>query len=108
MTPTLENYKQNEDGSTTLESTTNIPDTPEVPLDGYADLIPTTGGSRVTVLTEHAGKAVPIITRIQDNTTAVGSVYIYDPATVPGESFQIRSTNASDSGTVYWSYKGQL
>jgi len=66
-------------------------------LSGFADL---TSG-RATVNCYHAGKAV-ILTRNQDNTTAIGNLYIYAPATVPQVSFEIRSTNNSDNGTVFW------
>ena len=66
-------------------------------LSGFADLI----SGRVTVNCYHAGKAV-ILTRNQDNTTAIGNLYVYTPATVEQVSFEIRSTNNSDNGTVFW------
>lgn len=66
-------------------------------LSGFADL---TSG-RATVNCYHAGKAV-ILTRNQDNTTAIGNLYVYTPATVEQVSFEIRSTNNSDNGTVFW------
>lgn len=66
-------------------------------LSGFADL---TNG-RATVNCYHAGKAV-ILTRNQDNTSAIGNLYIYAPATVQQVSFEIRSTNSSDNGTVFW------
>jgi hypothetical protein len=74
-------------------------DTPDVNLEtsGFADLA--TG--RVTVQSYYAGKAV-ILTRNQDNTTAIGNVYIYAPNTINQVSFEIRSTNTNDNGTVYW------
>lgn len=74
-------------------------DTPNINLEisGYVDLV----NGRVTVSSAHAGKAV-ILTRNQDNTTAIGNVYIYSPATINEVSFEIRSTNVSDNGTVYW------
>ena len=66
-------------------------------LSGFADLI----SGRATVNCYHAGKAV-ILTRNQDNTTAIGNLYVYTPATVEQVSFEIRSTNNSDNGTVFW------
>lgn len=91
-----ENYGIDENGNTILLSVEDDGSPVEVNF-GYADL---TAG-RVTVQTSHAGKAV-ILTRNQDNTTAIGNVYIYNPATIDGVSFEIRSTNVSDNGTVYW------
>lgn len=89
-------YEWIADGVNQEISTTSVPDS-NLELSGYADL---TNG-RVTVQSYHAGKAV-IITRNQDNTTAIGNLYIYAPASVPQVSFEIRSTNNSDNGTVYW------
>jgi hypothetical protein len=78
---------------------TNVEITPDVNYEtsGFADLI----AGRVTINNYNAGKAV-IITRNQDNTTAIGNLYIYAPNTVNNVSFEIRSTNANDNGTVYW------
>jgi hypothetical protein len=89
-------YEWIEDGINQEVSST---DTADVNLEtsGYADLA--TG--RVTVQSYHAGKAV-ILTRNQDNTTAIGNVYIYAPNTINNVSFEIRSTNTNDNGTVYW------
>lgn len=89
-------YEWISDGVNQEISSTDIPDI-NFNLSGYADL---TSG-RVIVESYHAGKAV-ILTRNQDNTTAIGNLYIYAPATVPQVSFEIRSTNNSDNGTVYW------
>lgn len=89
-------YQWIEDGVNQEISSTNIPDI-GLETSGYADL---TNG-RVTVSNYNAGKAV-ILTRNQDNTTAIGNLYIYAPSTVPQVSFEIRSTNNSDNGTVYW------
>lgn len=91
-----ENYGIDENGNTILISVEDDGSPIEANF-GYADL---TAG-RVTVQTSHAGKAV-ILTRNQDNTTAIGNVYIYSPSTIDGVSFEIRSTNISDNGTVYW------
>jgi len=91
-----ENYGIDENGNTILLSVEDDGSPVEANF-GYADL---TAG-RVTVQSSHAGKAV-IITRNQDNTTAIGNVYIYSPSTIDGVSFEIRSTNVSDNGTVYW------
>jgi hypothetical protein len=89
-------YEWIEDGINQEVSST---DTADVNLEtsGYADLA--TG--RVTINNFNAGKAV-IITRNQDNTTAIGNLYIYAPNTIPNVSFEIRSTNVNDNGTVYW------
>ena len=100
MGPTIEIYNQNEDGTNTLVSTIPSTEAPDV-REGYVDLIPTTGGSRATVSTRYASSPI-ILTRIQDNTGQVGNVFIHTPSTVDGESFQIRSTNASDAGTIFW------
>jgi hypothetical protein len=89
-------YEWIADGVNQEISSTLVPDI-GLELSGYADL---TNG-RATVQSYHSGKAV-IITRNQDNTTAIGNLYIYAPATVPQVSFEIRSTNNSDNGTVYW------
>ena len=89
-------YEWIEDGINQEVSST---DTADVNLEtsGYADL----SLGRVTVQSYHAGKAV-ILTRNQDNTTAIGNVYIYAPNTINNVSFEIRSTNTNDNGTVYW------
>jgi hypothetical protein len=78
---------------------TNVEITPDVNLElsGYIDL---TAG-RATVNNFNAGKAV-LITRNQDNTTFIGNLYLYSPNTIPQVSFEIRSTNISDNGTVFW------
>jgi hypothetical protein len=89
-------YRWIEDG---VNEVLLITDTPNINIEtsGFADL--TTG--RVTINNFNAGKAV-IITRNQDNTTAIGNLYIYAPNTINNVSFEIRSTNANDNGTVYW------
>ena len=89
-------YEWIADGVNQEISSTDIPDI-NFNLSGFADL---TSG-RVIVESYHAGKAV-ILTRNQDNTTAIGNLYIYAPSTVPQVSFEIRSTNSSDNGTVFW------
>lgn len=89
-------YEWIADGVNQEISSTLVPDI-GLELSGYADLI----NGRATVNCYHAGKAV-ILTRNQDNTTAIGNLYIYAPSTVNQVSFEIRSTNNSDNGTVYW------
>ena len=89
-------YEWISDGENVVVSSTDIPDV-NFELSGYADL----SSGRATVNCYHAGKAV-ILTRNQDNTTAIGNLYIYTPATVEQVSFEIRSTNNSDNGTVFW------
>jgi hypothetical protein len=89
-------YQWIEDGLNQEISSTLVPDI-GLELSGFADL--TLG--RATVNNYHAGKAV-ILTRNQDNTTAIGNVYIYAPNTINQVSFEIRSTNTNDNGTVYW------
>jgi len=64
---------------------------------GVIDLV----GGRAIVQSIHAGKDI-ILTRNQDKTTAIGNLYIYSPNTVFGVSFEIRSTNTLDAGTVFW------
>jgi hypothetical protein len=89
-------YQWIEDGVNEVFSVTDTPDV-NYETSGYADL---TAG-RVTITNFNAGKAV-IITRNQDNTTAIGNLYIYAPNTINNVSFEIRSTNTNDNGTVYW------
>ena len=89
-------YEWIQDGVNQEISSTLVPDI-GLELSGFADL---TAG-RVTVTNFNAGKAV-ILTRNQDNTTAIGNVYIYAPNTINQVSFEIRSTNTNDNGTVYW------
>lgn len=89
-------YQWIEDGVNEVVSTTPTPDI-NIETSGFADL--TLG--RATISSYHAGKAV-ILTRNQDNTTAIGNVYIYAPNTINQVSFEIRSTNTNDNGTVYW------
>lgn len=89
-------YQWVSDGENVEISSTTIPDI-NLELSGYADLV----GGRVTVNSYHAGKAV-ILTRNQDNTTLIGNVYVYAPNTITNVSFEIRSTNTSDNGTIYW------
>ena len=91
-----ENYGLDADGNTVLLSVEDDGLPPEA-NSGYADL----SLGRVTVTTPYAGQAV-VITRNQDNTTLIGNLYVYSPNTIPGVSFEIRSTNSSDNGTVYW------
>jgi hypothetical protein len=89
-------YQWIEDGVNKVVSSTPVADI-NYETSGYADL---TAG-RVTINNFNAGKAV-IITRNQDNTTAIGNLYIYGPNTINNISFEIRSTNANDNGTVFW------
>jgi hypothetical protein len=89
-------YKWIEDGVNEVVSSTPVADI-NYETSGYADL----ALGKVTVNNFNAGKAV-IITRNQDNVTAIGNLYIYAPNTINNVSFEIRSTNANDNGTVYW------
>lgn len=89
-------YEWISDGVNVEVASTNIPDV-NYEMQGYANLV----GGRVTVQSYHAGKGI-IITRIQNSVTAIGNLYIYAPATVVNVSFEIRSTNVNDNGTVYW------
>lgn len=91
-----ENYGIDAEGNTILLSVEDDGTPPEA-TSGFADL---TAG-RVTIKTPFAGQAV-VLTRNQDNTTAIGNVYIYAPNTINQVSFEIRSTNTNDNGTVYW------
>lgn len=89
-------YQWIENGVNEVLSVTDTPDI-NIETSGFADL--TLG--RVTVNSYHAGKAV-LLTRNQDNTTLIGNLYVYSPNTVPGVSFEVRSTNVNDNGTVFW------
>lgn len=89
-------YQWVSDGVNIEVSSTTIPDI-NYELSGFADLV----AGKVTVSSYHAGKAV-ILTRNQDNTTLIGNIYIYAPNTINNVSFEIRSTNTSDNGTIYW------
>lgn len=89
-------YKRNEDGTLDIISEETVPDIADQ-SSGVVDLV----GGRATVQSIHAGKKIGL-SRQQDNTTAVGSLYIYEPQTVAGVSFQIRSSNVNDAGTVVW------
>jgi hypothetical protein len=89
-------YQWIEDGVNEVLSITPVADL-NYETSGFADLI----AGRVTINNFNAGKAV-ILTRNQDNTTAIGNVYIYAPNTISNISFEIRSTNANDNGTVFW------
>ena len=89
-------YKWIEDGVNQEISSTNIPDI-GLETSGYADLV----GGKVIISNFNAGKAV-LLTRNQDNTTLIGNLYVYSPNTIPNVSFEIRSTNINDNGTVYW------
>lgn len=89
-------YQWIEDGVNEVISVTNTPDI-NYETSGYADL---TAG-RVTINNFNAGKAV-LLTRNQDNTTLIGNLYIFSQNTIPNVSFEIRSTNINDNGTVFW------
>ena len=89
-------YQWISDGVNVEISSTLIPDI-GLELMGYVDLV----NGRATIENYNAGKSV-ILTRNQDNTTAIGNLYVYSPATIPQVSFEIRSTNVNDNGTVYW------
>lgn len=89
-------YQWIEDGVNVEISSTSIPDI-NIETSGYADLVL----GKAVVQNFNAGKAV-ILTRNQDNTTLIGNLYIYSANTIPQVSFEIRSTNSNDNGTVYW------
>jgi hypothetical protein len=89
-------YEWIADGVNQEISSTPTPDI-NTELSGYADLV----NGKVIVNNYNAGKAI-LITRNQDNTTAIGNLYVYSPNTIPQVSFEVRSTNANDNGTVYW------
>jgi hypothetical protein len=92
----IENYGLDADGNTILLSVEDD-GIPPAPISGYADLL----GGKVTVNNANAGKAV-LITRNQDNNTLIGNLYVYSQNTIPQVSFEIRSTNINDNGTVFW------
>ena len=89
-------YQWIEDGVNVEISSTPVPDT-NIETSGYADLVL----GKVTVNNFNAGKAV-LLTRNQDSTTLIGNLYVYSPNTIPNVSFEIRSTNINDNGTVFW------
>lgn len=89
-------YQWIEDGVNEVISITDTPDI-NIETSGYADLVL----GKATVSNFNAGKAV-LLTRNQDNTTLIGNLYIYSPNTIPNVSFEIRSTNINDNGTVFW------
>jgi len=89
-------YKWVENGENEIISITDTPDI-NIETSGFANL----ALGKVTVNSYHAGKAV-LITRNQDNTTLIGNLYVYSPNTIPNVSFEIRSTNINDNGTVFW------
>ena len=89
-------YQWISDGENIEVSSTPTPDI-SLETSGYADLV----GGKVTINNYNAGKSV-LLTRNQDNTTAIGNLYVYSPNTIPNVSFEIRSTNVNDNGTVYW------
>ena len=89
-------YQWIEDGVNEVLSTTPVSDI-NLETSGYADLV----AGKVTINNFNAGKAV-LLTRNQDNTTLIGNLYVYSPNTIPNVSFEIRSTNINDNGTVFW------
>jgi hypothetical protein len=89
-------YQWIEDGVNEVLSTTPVSDI-NLETSGYADLVL----GKVIINNFNAGKAV-LLTRNQDNTTLIGNLYVYSPNTIPNVSFEIRSTNLNDNGTVYW------
>ena len=95
--PTTEIYTLNP--ITGEQELTSVEVTPDVNYEtsGFADL---TAG-KVTVNNFNAGKAV-LLTRNQDNTTLIGNLYVFSQNTIPNVSFEIRSTNINDNGTVFW------
>ena len=89
-------YQWIEDGVNEVISVTDTPNN-NYETSGYVDLV--TG--KATVNSFHAGKAV-LLTRNQDNTTLIGNLYVFSQNTIPNVSFEIRSTNINDNGTVFW------
>jgi hypothetical protein len=89
-------YQWIEDGVNEVLSTTPVSDI-NLETSGYADLVL----GKVIINNFNAGKAV-LLTRNQDNTTLIGNLYVYSPNTIPNVSFEVRSTNINDNGTVFW------
>ena len=92
----VETYGTDTNGNTVLLSVEDDGQTLDI-LSGIADLI----NGNATVLTSYAGKNV-ILSRNQSVSSAIGNLYVDLDFTVVGQSFRIRSTNASDNGSVYW------
>lgn len=93
-----EKYIQDENGNVTLVESEDdgIIDHPK---EGEVKLVPTAGGARVVVNTPYAGEFITL-QREQTNVSNIGNIVIINP--IPGQSFEIRSTNASDAGTIKW------
>jgi len=89
-------YQWIEDGVNEVLSVTPVADI-NYETSGYADLV----GGKAIINNFNAGKSV-ILTRNQDNTTLIGNIYVYSPNTILNVSFEIRSTNINDNGTVFW------
>jgi len=89
-------YEWIADGQNVLVSVINTPNDNAI-TSGFADLV----NGKVVVETSYAGQPV-ILTRNQDNTTAIGNLYIFSTNTIEGVSFEIRSTNINDNGSVFW------
>lgn len=93
-----EYYKQKKDGTTVLDYA--IDDgTPQPLKEGEVTLVPTSGGARKVVETPYAGQFITL-QREQTSTSNMGNIAILN--VIDGQSFEIRSTNASDAGTIKW------
>jgi hypothetical protein len=93
-----EMYQQNLDGTVTYIET--IDDgIPELVKEGEVKLVPTSGGARITVNSIYAGQFITL-QREQTSTANMGNVTLIN--VIDGVSFEIRSTNASDAGTIKW------
>lgn len=89
-------YEWVSDGVNQEISSTLLPDIGLI-TSGFIDLV----NGRAIVECYYAGQPV-ILTRNQDNTTAIGNLYIYTTNTINQVSFEIRSTNVNDNGSVFW------
>lgn len=93
-----ETWELQSDGTMVLVSSITLPD----PIDdnqGEATL----AAGRATIQSAKAKQGMMVImTRMQGTTGNIGNLYVYTPATVDGVSFQVRSTNAADTGSFGW------
>jgi len=93
-----EYYKKKEDGSIVFDYAIEDGIVEEL-KEGEVVLVPTSGGARKTVNTSYAGQFITL-QREQTSTSNMGNIAILN--VIDGQSFEIRSTNASDAGTIRW------
>lgn len=91
-------------GQQELSSVVSMPD-PVNDSSGEVTLVPTAGGSIAKVYSSYASQnSLPMLTRVGDTNTSIGQIYVRKSTIVDGVSFEIKSTNASDTGRIYWEF----